>query len=191
MPRASSIDQMPEGIRSEIGRLRTQGVTIDGIIEHLRQLHGAAPSRSALGRHIRGLDKLGEKMRRSRDVASALVRELGDAPESTAARVNIELIHTAVLDLFVRAGEGEMIDGDGAAALAGNPEGVMMLAKALDHLARASKTNVDFIAAAEARAAARAKTEAASVAETVARERGISGDTIEAIKRGIFGVKAG
>lgn len=190
MSRPSSIDQMPELIRSEIGRLRTQGVTIDGILEHLRQLHGTAPSRSALGRHIRGLDRIGEKMRRSRDVAAALVRELGDAPESTAARVNIELIHSAVLDLFVKAGDDEKVDADGRAALDGNPEGVMMLAKALDHLARASKTNVDFIAAAETRAAAKAKTEAASVAESVARERGISGDTIEAIKRGIFGVKA-
>lgn len=192
MPRASSIDRMPDLIRSEIGRLRTQGVTIDGILEHLRQLHGAAPSRSALGRHIQGLDKLGEKMRRSRDVATALVRELGDAPESTAARVNIELIHSAVLDLFRKAAEGdEDVAKSGAAALAGDPEGVMMLAKALDHLGRASKTNIEFLAAAETRAAARAKTEAATAAESVARERGISGETIEAIKRGIFGVKAG
>lgn len=190
MPRASSIDALPEEIRSEIGRLRTQGVTIDRIIEHLRSLYGRAPSRSALGRHIQGLDKLGEKMRRSRDVAAALVRELGDAPESTAARVNIELIHSAVLDLFVRAGEGEDVAAGGRDALAGDPEGVMMLAKALDHLSRASKTNVDFIAAAEARAAARAKSEAASAVESAARERGISAETVEAIKASIFGVRA-
>ena len=170
MTRLSTVDQLPEPIRAEIGRLRTQGCTIDQIVAHLRTLYGSTPSRSALGRHIQGLDKLGEKMRRSRDVAAALVRELGDAPESTAARLNIELIHSAALD--------------------GNPEGVMMLAKALDHLSRASKTNVDFVAAAEKRAAERTKKEAAVAVETVAKARGISGDTLEAIKAGIFGVRA-
>ena len=94
------------------------------------------------------------------------------------------------VDPAVVVPDGEAVADGGAAALAGDPEGVMMLSKALDHLARASKTNVDFIAAAEARAAAKAKSEAATVAESVARERGISADTIEAIKRGIFGVQA-
>jgi len=189
--RPSSIDQLPEEVRAEIGRLRGMGWTIDQILEHLRELIDRAPSRSALGRHIQGLDKLGERMRRSRQVAEALVRELGDAPQSRAAALNIELLHSAVLDLFMKAADGEAVDGDGAAALAGNPEGTMMLAKALDHLSRASKTNVEFVAAAEKRATERAKREAATAAETIARERGISGDTLAAIKAGILGVKAG
>ena len=190
MSRPSSVDKLPEEVRAEIGRLRGMGWTIDQILEKLRELLDSAPSRSALGRHIAGMDKLGERMRRSRQVAEALVRELGDAPESRAARLNIELLHGAVMDLFMKAGDGEPVDGDGAAALAGNPEGVMMLAKALDHLSKASKTNVHFIRLAEERAATRAKKEAAVAVEAVARERGISGETLEAIKAGIFGVRA-
>ncbi len=189
MPRPSSVDQLPEEIREEIGRLRGMGWTIDQILDHLRTLLDRAPSRSALGRHIQGLDKLGERMKRSRDVASALVRELGDAPESRVARLNIELLHGAVMDLFMKAAEGEDIDAFGRAALAGNPEGTMMLAKALDHLAKASKSNVDFLVAAEARAATRARKEAAQAVETVARERGVSADTLAAIKAGILGVR--
>jgi len=189
MPRPSSVDQLPEEVRVQIGQLRGMGWTIDQILEHLRGLLDRAPSRSALGRHIQGLDVLGERMRRSRQVAEALVRELGDAPESRAARLNIELLHGAVMDLFMKGGEGEAVDADGKAALDGNPEGVMMLAKALDHLSRASKTNIDFVAAAEKRAAERAKKEAAIAVEAVAKERGISGATLEAIKAGIFGVK--
>jgi len=182
---------MPEEIRSEIGRLRMQGCTIDAIVAHLQTLYGKAPSRSALGRHIQGLDKLGEKMRRSRQVAEALVAELGDAPESTAARINIELMHNVILDLFMHSADGaEGVDDGGAAALAGNPEGAMMLAKALDHLTRASKSNVQFIEAAEKRATERTKKAASAAVETVGRERGISADTLEAIKAGIFGVAA-
>jgi hypothetical protein len=190
MARPSSIDQLPEDVRVLIGQLRGRGWTIDQILEHLGGLLDRVPSRSALGRHIQGLDAIGEKMRRSRQVAEALVRELGDAPESKAARLNIELLHSAILDLHMRAADGEEIDVDGKAALAGNPEGTMMLAKALDHLAKASKSNMDFIQAAEARAVARTKREAAGAVETVAKEKGLSADTIAAIKAGIFGVKA-
>ena len=190
MSRPSSIDQLPEPLRILIGQLRGRGWTIDQILEHLRDLHDRAPSRSALGRHIQGLDAIGEKMRRSRQVAEALVRELGDAPESKAARLNIELLHSAILDLHMRAADGEDVDIDGKAALAGNPEGTMMLAKALDHLASASKKNLDFIARAEERAAAKAKREAVTAVESVGREKGLSADTIAAIKAGIFGVKA-
>ncbi len=190
MPRPSSIDQLPEEIRAEIGRLRGLGWTIDQILEHLRVLLDRAPSRSALGRHIQGLDVMGEKMRRSRQVAEALVRELGDAPESRTARLNIELLHSAILDLHMKAAEGEDIDADGKAALAGNPMGAMMLAKALESLSRASKTNVDFIAAAEKRAAEKAKREAAEQVDQVAKVRGLQADTISAIKAAILGVQS-
>jgi hypothetical protein len=190
MGRPSSVDKLPEEVRIEIGRLRGLGWTIDQILEHLRGLLDQAPSRSALGRHIKGLDALGERMRRSRQVAEALVRELGDAPESRTARLNIELLHSAILDLHMHAADGdESVDEGGKAALAGNPMGAMLLAKALDHLARASKNNVEFLAAAEKRATERAKREAASAIESIARDRGISADTLEAIKAGIFGVK--
>lgn len=191
MARPSSIDQLPEEIRSEIGRLRMQGVTIDGILAHLRQLHGATHvSRSALGRHIKGMEKLGEKIRRSRQIAEVLVRELGDAPESQAARMNIELMHTAILDLSMRSADGEEVNEGGAAALAGDPQGIMLLAKALDHLTHASRSNIEFVKVAETRAAERARREAATAVDLVAREKGISGDTLAAIKAGIFGVKA-
>ncbi|GAB0119464.1 phage protein Gp27 family protein [Acidisoma sp. 7E03] len=189
MSRPSSIDQMPDEIRSEISRLRIQGVTIDRILEHLRALYGRAPSRSALGRHIKGLDAMAEKARRSRDVASALVREMGDAPESMAARANIELLHSMLLDVQLRASGGEDIDEDGKAAVNGNPMGMMLLAKAMDHLTKASRTNEAFTRELELRTEARVKKEAASRVEAVARERGLSRDIIEEIKAGVFGVK--
>lgn len=189
MARPSSVDQLPEEMRTLIGELRGRGWTIDQIREKLSELLDQAPSRSALGRHIAGMNKMQERMRRSREVATALVRELGDAPESRTARLNIELMHGAVMDLFMKSGDGETVDLDGQAALNGNPEGVMMLSKALDHLARASKTNVEFLSLAEKRAEERAKKAAVAVVETIGRERGISSDTIRAIKAGIFGVK--
>lgn len=187
MARPSSVDRLPEEVRATIGKLRGLGWTIDEIHEHLRGLIDQAPSRSALGRHIKGLAAMGERMRRSRQVAEALVRELGDAPESRAARLNIELMHSAILDLFMQA---EVVgeDGQRGPAVVSDPEAAMLLAKAVDHLARASKTNVDFVAAAEKRATEKARAEAASSAEAVARQKGLSGETVQAIKTAIFGV---
>lgn len=70
---------------------------------------------------MQGLDAIGEKIKRSRTVADALVRHLGNAPESQTARLNIELLHSAILDVFMKAAEGETIDGRGKAALVLQP----------------------------------------------------------------------
>jgi hypothetical protein len=193
MGRPSSIDKLPAEIRVEIGRLRGEGHTIDSILAHLADMRShVAVSRSALGRHIKGFDKIAEKMRQSRVVAEALVRELGDAPESKTARLNIELLHGAINDLFMNHLEGDdgAVDGAGKAALQGDPEGVMMLAKALDHLGRASKSNVEFVAMAEKRAADKARAESAAAVEAVGKESGLTGETVAAIKARIFGVGA-
>jgi hypothetical protein len=193
MARPSSIDKLPPEVRELIGKLRGEGHTLDQIMSHLADMRShVAVSRSALGRHIKGFDKLAEKMRSSRVVAEALVRELGDAPESKTARLNIELLHGAINDLFINALERGQVDADGHAALQGNPEGLMMLAKALAELGRASKSNVEFLTLAEKRAAERAKAEAMAAVEEVARDKsaGLTGDTVAVIKARIFGVKA-
>lgn len=191
MSRPSSIDKMPEEWRALIGDLRGRGWTIDQIREHLAQLLDQAPSRSALGRHIHGMDKIAAQMRRSRQVAEALVRDLGDAPESRTARLNIELMHGAIMELFMKAAEEEGgVDVDGKAALAGNPLGTMMLAKALDHLSSASKKNVEFVAAAEKRAREKAQREAVTAVESVGKEKGLTAETVSAIKAKIFGVRS-
>lgn len=190
MGKPSSIDPLPDEIKSEIGRLRLQGCTIDAILAHLRTMHGVTSvSRSAMGRHVKGLERVAEQIRRSREVATALVQQLGDAPESETARLNIEIMHSAILDLKMRVADGEDVAAGGAAALAGDPEGIMMLSKAIDHLSKAQKNTADFAEKIEKAAEARAKREAAASVDAVGRERGISADTVAAIKAHIFGVR--
>jgi hypothetical protein len=72
--RRQRADLMPEEIRAEIGRPRGIGWTIDQIPEHLHGLLDRAPCRSALGRHIKGMDALGEKMRQSSQVNEVAAR---------------------------------------------------------------------------------------------------------------------
>ncbi len=194
MSRPSSIDRLPPEIKAEIGQLRMRGRTIDEILAHLRTMTSEqTPSRSALGRHMIKMDMLGNKMRRSREVANALVAQLGDAPESVATRLNIELIHAAVLDLYLSFAENdddEGINDGGREALRGDPKGLMMLAKTLDHLTSASRKNQDYIVLAEKRATELANKAAAATVERIGKARGISAETLAAIKSGIFGVAA-
>ena len=141
MPRASSIDRLPEDVQALIGTLRQRGWTIDQIHAHLTDLLDKAPSRSAVGRHVKGLAQLGERLRRSRQVAEALVEQLGDAPESRSNRLALEVCHSAILDLFMRADDAEVGEAGGAGPV-GDAE-TAMLAKALDHLASARKKDAD------------------------------------------------
>ena len=110
MPRKSTVRRLPPALREQIGALLDQGRTLDEITAQLNQL-GAEVSRSALGRYKQHLDKVGEKLRRSREVAEALIAKLGNAPESKALRLNVELMHSVLLDLALNANASE--DGEG------------------------------------------------------------------------------
>ena len=188
--RPGTVDQLPEEIQVSIGKLRGAGWTLDQIREHLLELYDRAPSRSALGRHVKGLAKIGERMRMARLMAEQLGRTVGDAKVSEAAQMNIELMNGAILELFMRQADGDEVNEGGSAALAGDPKGIEQLSKALDHLARASKTNLDFVVAAEKRAEDRTKRAAVAAVEKIAKSTGISAETLSAIKQGIFGVGA-
>lgn len=185
MPRPSKIDRLPAEIRDAIGRLRDHGKTIDEILDHLRALE-VEVSRSALGRHIQDMDRVGERLRRSRAVSEALVRQLGDAPESKTARLNIEMMHSFVFDFLASAEEAE---GDMAAAtkaLMRDPKSVALFAEAVERLTKASRHNIDFIALIENRA----KEGAAKAVEASAKAQGMSADVIAKIKASILGVKS-
>ena len=184
--RPSSVDKLPLEIRDEIGRLRGEGYTIDEILAALRELDVVTISRSTLGRHVKGMEKLGAKLRHSRNIAEALVRQLGDEPASRAAQLNIELLHTTITELFLaQNGEGE-IDEDGKAALNGSPEGIMLLAKAMDHLTKSAKADAEYASKIEAKVEARTKREMSAHVNAVVKKQGLSADTAQALMQGLI-----
>lgn len=188
MPRPSSIDRLPPELRDAIRGLRDKGRTIDEILAHLQGME-AEVSRSALGRHVQKLDRIGERLRRSRLISEALKPQLGDAPESDLARYNIEVLQSFIFDLLELGADPEAEEGADVAALLKNPKALETLSQSLANLTRASRTNADFVAKVEERAAAKARAAAATAAERTAKERGLSGETIAAIQRSILGLR--
>ena len=183
MSRLSSIDRLPEEVRERIGQLRREGRTIDEIMAKLAELvdAGEQPSRSAIGRHIKRIDVLGERIRASREMANALVDRLGDDGENKMLRLNAELMQSAVMNLLVgEDGEPVTLDAKDAS----------FLATALQRIAGAAKTDADLTLKIREEAERKAKATAVKAAETVGKERGLSTDTIQAIRAHILGVKA-
>ncbi|WP_368370237.1 phage protein Gp27 family protein [Acetobacter persici] len=184
------MDKLPQEIRDEIDRLRANGHSIDEIITALRELDITDISRSSLGRHLHKREKLTAQLVRTKAMAEALAKRTGEGGASQFARANIELLHGIILDLHMEA------DGEGDATswletLKGNPKGVEALAKALDHLTRASKTDAEFVKEIEAQTEARMRRQAEKAVNQVAKKQGLSTATVEALMAGMFGVKRG
>jgi arginine repressor len=176
----SSIDKLPEEIRAEIGRLRIQGRTILEIVEHLRGMD-VNVSKSALGRHVKSMAALRERLQNSRNIATALVDQYGDKPDNKLQRLNIELMHGIVMQTMTAAVENE--DGE-AQPITFSPEDAMFLASALQKLASAQKTDTDRNLTLQREMAK----QAASRAEDAMKARGMSAETIDAIKHAVLGV---
>ncbi len=206
----SKVDKLPDPLREGIAQLWTSGrYTVDQILTHLRDLAAgrrtmlppeldvaaqvapeALPSRSRLHAHLQGVDQVAARLQRSRAVAEALVRKLGDEPESRTARLNIELAHSAVLDLFAAADQprdgGD--DGDGPGApVPMDPEAVSFLARSLKDLAAARKADADLILRLRKEVAAEM---ARAVEEEAKVNRGLTAETVASLKARFLGLKA-
>lgn len=191
----STIDRLPGEVRELIGSLRQDGCTIDEILAKLQELK-VGVSRSALGRHVQTLAVVGERMRRSRDLAQSLTARFGDQPDNRLARMNLELLHNAMFETLTAA-EGSEADEEGdedgeRVPVPMDPKSLKSLADALRSMASAEKLDAERIARMKAEARREALEEAAKAVETVAKRdpaKGLTKETVLAIRREILGIK--
>jgi len=139
MPKVSTIKRLPPEVRELINGLFDRGRTLDEILAALRELDVVDVSRSSLHRYKQRMDKITERIRRTQALAEAAVRTLGTVPESKTARANIEVMHSILMEMM------ESIDpsGEDADKAAIDPMQGMLLAKALDHLAKAARNDAE------------------------------------------------
>lgn len=182
--RASTIDKLPAEIREMIGRLRQADTPINDILAKLRELE-VDISRSALGRHTQKIDAIGERMRRSRDMATALVDRLGDNPDNRLQRMNIELLHGIFFDLVTAAATASEEENASEGQVVLGPKDVKLLAETLRNLSTADKTNADRILKIEQET----RKHAAVAAVKAAKAGGLSAETVKAIEHAVLGVE--
>lgn len=178
MGRKSSLRRLPPEILQEVNRLLSEGrFTLAEILEHLRGMGIETVSRSALGRQKQKIDKIAAKLRQSREMTEALVKEIGPSVvEGQQGRLLVQTLRDLVFDhLAARVEEGDVDD----------PKALMALARTLKDMAQANRLDQDF----EAKVRERVQKETVRAVEDATREAGLSAETVEAIKSRILGVK--
>ena len=184
----SSIDKLLPDLQALIGQLRGQGRTIDEIRAKLLELD-VEVSRSALGRHVKSMAEAQVTIMRSRQMAEALVKEFGSEPDDKLARLNLELAHGILMRLMLATSEDP--ETGEAMPIVLSPEDGMFVARSVQALASAGKTTNEAIEKrldrARKEAADKATKEAAENATKAARSKGLSKDTVDAIRFAVLG----
>lgn len=188
MTARSTIAKLPAEIRDCIARLRDDGCTVDQILAKLDELD-VDVSRSALGRHTKRLDQVARKIREKREIATALVAKFGDEPDNRLAAANIELMHGLLMDLLTAEpdeDDEEVVEGDPGRRVILDPEQAMFLAKSLQSLASAAKSDQErTIKQREV-----IKKEMAAKLDQAAKKSGsgLTADTVDLIKKQVLGI---
>ena len=86
--RPSSVQRVGQSVRETIYDLRKNGATLDEIVAEMESTFGVELSRSAVHRHLSAQAKALEAVARTRAVAEAVVRGLGEG-ESKSARAHV------------------------------------------------------------------------------------------------------
>jgi hypothetical protein len=181
----SKVDRLPEPVRDLVGQLRRQGRTIDEIMAKLAELDlppEDVPSRSSVGRFVKQAGAIAEEMRRQRQIGEILVESHGREADTRTSRINIGLAQGLLTRLmFTEDGEKATLDAKEA----------HFICASIQSLASAAKADTEREMKLRAEAERKTKAAAAKAVESVAREQGLSADTVAAIRARILGVQVG
>lgn len=174
----SSIDRLPAAIKAEVKRLIGEGATIDDIVTALQSL-GKPVSRTAVGRYTKRFREVSARMKEAREIAEAFGAELKGLAEAKTGRLLNDMLHTIVFRVLMAASEAETDNPL-------NAQEIMMLARSLKETQQAITIDADR----EIKIRDDEKKQAVERMEKTARAKGLTADTITAIKAAILGVEA-
>lgn len=180
----SSIDRLPEDIREQLqALLRDPRVTqleatarINAILDETD--HPERLSKSSVNRYKLRMDKIGTRLKESREMAQMWIAKLGAAPQGQVGLLVNEILRTLSFDMALVLQEGKL-DGDNAPAVVDMLKG---LALTMMRLEKASSENVKR----EEEIRRQALAEAAEKAGDAAKQAGVSEATIRIIRRDVL-----
>ncbi|MDX7721011.1 DUF3486 family protein [Aeromonas caviae] len=182
----SKIQQLPADIRSQLAAmLRSGDMSQKAILAEVNQLileAGLPPeeqiSRTGLNRYSKQVEAAGSRIAKAREMAEVLTSKLGDAPTSQIGNLMAENMKTMAWEtsmaLMEATEDGEMID----------IKQFNQLALAYQRISQSSILNQKLEK--EIRAAFAA--EAATAAEKIVKQAGLTAETAAQIKQQILGI---
>lgn len=179
--RLSSIDLLPEEAEGAVawamGELRERARTQIEIHAEFNERLGALGiepiSLSAFNRHSLRLAATARRLEETRSIAAAVTERLGPGQADELTVMVAEAIKTLVFELLEQGGEGGI-----------STKGAMEIARALHHAVQAQAVSTERRRKVEAEFASRAE----QAVDQVARAKGLTADTVAAIKSEILGV---
>jgi len=184
MGRTPKIRRFPVEIRTRVDGLIRDGATIDEIMAALANLNAPPIARSTVGAYKQRVEQNLARYREAQEVAGAWVSKLGENPASDVGRLLQEMLKTIAFQTMAQLGdEDSLTEGVG-------PRELMFLAKALKDLSGAQKTSIDVEAKLRAEydaTLAKRAAQAAEVATTEAKKRGLSPETVATMRQILLG----
>jgi hypothetical protein len=183
MGQKSAVDRLPEELRARLtGLLQNPAATQAEIADLINEAAGEPlVSRSSVNRYAQRMKRFAEKNRQAKEIADAYLEKCGGDNRVKLGQVINQQIRVAVYDLMLELDDlknSEDLDALGIAEL------LHKVARSLREIEAAEKLNAE--RAESVRKAALA--EAAQAVEETAKSNGLTGDTIEKIKKQILGL---
>jgi len=179
MGRAPAHQQWPPELRHELDRLLGEGkLTIDEIVAHMRQL-GAPDSRSAIGRAHKRFEEIAQRMNQAREMSKSLADRIAKDPDGDTGKTIIGVLESLLLDASI---EWSGVDDNGTPLVMTDPKALPALTLAIQRLGAARMRDHQR----EELVRKRAAEKAAQAACEVAAKRGVSAETMRAMREEIM-----
>lgn len=181
--RSSKVDLLPEPIRDQLhAMLRDKRHTQEEIREAINELidsHNLPAdmqlSRTGLNRYATRMEKVGSKIRASREMAEVWAAKLGSAPTSDVGKLLMEFVKTLAFETSMTMAEEDKPPTPKALGQ------LALVAQRLEAAAMASHKREKEIRAAFA-------AEAADAAEKITKQAGLTAETAASIRKQILGI---
>jgi len=186
MPRPSSIDVLPSDVKDKLNALlRDPRVSQLDVTQKINQLlaaqgHDERVSKSAVNRYSMKMEKVGEKLRQSREMANMWIAKLGAQPQGQLGHLVNEMLRTMAFDLSLNL-QGMEVQED---ELPGQVKLLKELSTAVHRLEQAASENTKR----EKEIRRQMAEEAAEAAAEVATSAGITAEAAQEIKNKILGI---
>ena len=188
MPRPSTIEQLPPDILEQLQELlrdpRVTQMEATARINDILAEQGEEPvSKSAVNRYAVRMEQVGAKLRESRAVADMWIAKVGATPQGQLGHLINEMLRTLAFDVTLKLQDGEMTAED----MPGVIDMLKHLSLSVMRLEKAASENVKR----EQHIKQQAREEAAEVAEKVAKQGGLSPESVQELRSAILGIKTG
>jgi hypothetical protein len=183
MGQKSAVDRLPENLRTALlEMLQDPAITQAEIVDAINAEAGETLlSRSSMNRYAQRMKHFAEKNRQAREIADAYIDKYGTDNRVKLGKVVNEQIRLAVFDLI---GEIEEVSADPEIKKTEIADMLYKLSRGLKELEAAEKLNAERTESIRKAALA----EAAEAVEETAKSDGLTGETIEKIKKQILGL---